>query len=282
MSQRIELTTAPGQVFDVDGPTLEDRAKELWDLPRWTPAPGRPGTWATNTGDNTRYSYTVDSTNEQQVQTVAVTFDVELQGDLVYFVAGPALKAGSLTAPDDDTGALWGLDVVDALSSGSVDTADGIATFAPSDELTAIALLNRDQSSLTLVFQPNQPTETLTPEPEPEPFVAEPGPTTEPSRVAPDTKQATTSSTSPAATGAEPVSSTTTAPAPTTSTSTPQAPTTSTPAAPTTLESFVSPGAFCSPTGATGKSKTGKSMICASTNKDGTPYDNGQSRWRQP
>jgi hypothetical protein len=43
---------------------------------------------------------------------------------------------------------------------------------------------------------------------------------------------------------------------------------------------YVTPGAFCSPTGATGVTVTGKAMICSSTNAEGVPYEGSRSRWR--
>ena len=45
-------------------------------------------------------------------------------------------------------------------------------------------------------------------------------------------------------------------------------------------QSPVSPGAFCSPTGSTGKTSTGTDMVCSRTNSDGVPYAEGRSRWR--
>lgn len=75
------------------------------------------------------------------------------------------------------------------------------------------------------------------------------------------------------------ISTTATTPPPTTA-----APTTATPttAAPTTLADHVTPGAFCSPPGATGRTSTGKEMVCSLTNKDGEPYGEGRARWRSP
>lgn len=46
------------------------------------------------------------------------------------------------------------------------------------------------------------------------------------------------------------------------------------------IENPVSPGAFCSPTGSTGKTSTGTAMVCSSTNSEGVPYAEGRSRWR--
>jgi hypothetical protein len=91
------------------------------------------------------------------------------------------------------------------------------------------------------------------------------------------------------ATAAQVSTTTTTSPpsttgAPTTAASTTAPPTTAAPttAAPTTLEDHVTPGAFCSPPGATGRSSTGKAMVCSLTNKDGEPYGEGRARWRSP
>ncbi len=97
------------------------------------------------------------------------------------------------------------------------------------------------------------------------------------------TSTTATASTAPTTSGASTTAlSTTTAPPITASTTAPPTTSTTATAPPTTLEDYVSPGAFCSPEGATGKTSTGKSMVCSSTKKDGTPYDNGRSRWRSP
>ena len=54
-------------------------------------------------------------------------------------------------------------------------------------------------------------------------------------------------------------------------------------AAPNTTAAVpVGPGAFCSLTGAIGKSSTGTDMVCSDTNGDGAPYADGRSRWRSP
>jgi len=44
---------------------------------------------------------------------------------------------------------------------------------------------------------------------------------------------------------------------------------------------LVSPGAWCSPLGGLGASKSGISYVCANTSATGTPYKDGRARWRQ-
>ena len=111
--------------------------------------------------------------------------------------------------------------------------------------------------------------------------------------IEPPSSTTTTVSTSSSSQPTIPASTSTAAPlttvtAPTTTTTiatTTAAPTTlpETTAAPTTaLADGVTPGAFCAPEGASGKTSKGTDMICASTKKDGTPYGEGRSRWRSP
>lgn len=42
----------------------------------------------------------------------------------------------------------------------------------------------------------------------------------------------------------------------------------------------VSPGAYCSPVGATGRSAAGKAYVCSLTSATGTPYAGGRAHWR--
>lgn len=85
-------------------------------------------------------------------------------------------------------------------------------------------------------------------------------------------------------TTARPAAATTARPAPTaapTTTARPAA-TTAPPvtAAPTTAAAtYVTPGAYCSPAGATGTSKNGEPMTCATESCKGEPYD--RPRWRK-
>jgi hypothetical protein len=44
---------------------------------------------------------------------------------------------------------------------------------------------------------------------------------------------------------------------------------------------YVTPGAFCSPIGATGVSAAGNHYLCATTKADGTPYAGGRAHWRR-
>jgi hypothetical protein len=44
---------------------------------------------------------------------------------------------------------------------------------------------------------------------------------------------------------------------------------------------YVSPGAFCSPIGATGVSAAGNHYVCATTKANGTPYAGGRAHWRR-
>jgi hypothetical protein len=44
--------------------------------------------------------------------------------------------------------------------------------------------------------------------------------------------------------------------------------------------SYVHPGAFCSPLGATGYTIAGTRMVCSDHSASGTPYANGAKRWR--
>lgn len=75
-----------------------------------------------------------------------------------------------------------------------------------------------------------------------------------------------------------PTTTTTTAPPETTTTTTTTAPSTTTTDPPVT--GTVTPGAFCTPVGATGV-YNGRNYVCSTTNQQGTPYTDGRARWRQ-
>jgi hypothetical protein len=84
----------------------------------------------------------------------------------------------------------------------------------------------------------------------------------------------------PPSTAAPTLPPTTKAPTPTSppATQAPPPPATEAPSAP---DDFVTPGAFCTPEGATGSTSTGLKMICSSTNAEGEPYGEGRNRWRR-
>lgn len=109
------------------------------------------------------------------------------------------------------------------------------------------------------------------------------------STTSPPTSSTTVSTTAPPETEAPTTGSTaaqiesttappTTPPATTASTTVP--PTTEAPTTTESVRSGVNPGSFCSPVGAKGKTDKGTDMICATTKKNGEPYD--QPRWRSP
>ena len=108
--------------------------------------------------------------------------------------------------------------------------------------------------------------------------------------VSPATDDSTVATTMPPTSTAAPTTAAPTTAAPTTTTSTTTVPATSAPstAPPTTTtapsttaaDNFVTPGAFCSPPGATGRTSAGTAMICSTTNAEGEPYAEGRARWR--
>ncbi len=158
----LELVSQTGEAFLIDGPTLEARAEELWQITSWAADPANPNNWTSVDAAGTRYAYTVDSTGGNNVQSVTATFDVDVNGDTAFFVARPALTAASLTGVDDDTGIEWALNAIDVLSAGLVDLGEGAVRFAPNTSLAATAVFDRDQATVTLVFQPAR---RLDPEP---------------------------------------------------------------------------------------------------------------------
>jgi len=105
--------------------------------------------------------------------------------------------------------------------------------------------------------------------------------TTPPSTLAPSpTTTAAGASASSATPVPAPDTSSTTAPTATTvpTSSAPAASTTTPP--PTTQSVSISPGAFCSPEGATGTYR-GQPYICSLTDKSGKPYIDGRAHWRE-
>ena len=76
-----------------------------------------------------------------------------------------------------------------------------------------------------------------------------------------------------------PVASSPATPSPATSSPVTSSPVSSSPAS--TELKIVSPGAFCTPIGARGVSKTGLSYLCATTSATGEAYKDGRARWRQ-